>query len=283
MALNKKEKNGLVWYEGTGFAEGYKEKVKYGFPTRLGGVSQGQFASLNLATGRGDEIASVKANYEKVVNTFSIKPSKYARNAQVHGNDMRVVTLESGLSLEEFVTPDFDVPSQDGLLTREKGIMLWVYSADCVPILFFDPVKEVIGAVHAGWRGTAKGIAFEMIKTMEKEFGSVAKDIQVVMGPSIKSCCFTCSEDVPEAVLESLGEDARPFLPKHKEEEGKFSVDLLGINRLWLTKAGVSQIESDVVCTACHLDEFWSHRKVGEARGVLGGFIYMTKEGEKEL
>lgn len=278
MALEKKEGNGLVWYEGTAFAKGYDHKLKYGFPTRKGGVSQGQFASLNLATGRGDDVKAVKANYEKVNNTFSIKPLKYARNAQVHGVDMRVVTLSSSLSLEEFVTPDFPVPSMDGLLTQEKGVMLWVYSADCVPILFFDPVNEAIGAVHAGWRGTAQGIAFLMVKTMEKEFGTNPKDLQVVMGPSIKSCCFTCSADVPEAVLETLGEEARPFLPKHKEEEGKFSVDLLGINRLWLKRSGVTQIESEVVCTACHLEEFWSHRKVGEARGVLGGFIYLSRE-----
>lgn len=279
MELLKKGGNGLSWYEGEGF--GKDGPVVHGFPTRLGGVSEGQFGTLNLATGRGDEVCAVRENYEKVSETFGISPKKYGRNAQVHGSEVRVVTLESGLTLEEFVTPDFSVPSMDGLMTRDRGVMLWVYSADCVPILFYDPVCEVIGAVHAGWRGTAMGIGFEMVKRMGEEFGCVPKDIRVVMGPCINTCCFTCSEDVPEAMVSSLGEEVRPFIPRHSSEEGKYSVDLLGVNELWLKRAGVSLIEYGGICTACSPLEFWSHRKMGEARGVLGGFIYLPELEEK--
>lgn len=270
------ERNGLKFYQCSHWGKGQV----HGFPTKLGGASQGDFAGLNLATGRGDEVEAVKGNYQVICDFFQVEPEGFARLQQVHGKEVHVVTLGQALKLEEFVTPNQAVLEGDGLLTQEKGIMLFAYSADCVPILYYDPVKEVIGAVHAGWRGTAAGIAQEMVLEMERVYGSRPADIQVAIGPSIGACCFMCSSDVPTAMRATLGEDAEPFLPPHPTEKDKFSVDLQGINQVWLQKAGVKEIDAQAPCTACHLDEFWSHRKQGEARGALGGFIYLPRQEE---
>lgn len=256
------------------------EDVVHGFPTKLGGHSQGDWEGLNLATGRGDQRESVKQNYREICDALGISPVGFARNLQVHGKKIHRVSWEDSLDLDAFVTPSEPVPEGDGLLTDEKGVMLWAYSADCVPILYHDPVKKVIGAVHAGWRGTAQGIALEMVEEMGRVFESKPEDIRVAIGPSIGPCCFMCSEDVPIAMREALGQEVEPFMPPHPTEKEKFSVDLQGINGLWLKRGGVIHIDQKAPCTACHTEEFWSHRKQGEKRGALGGFIYLPKEGE---
>lgn len=256
------------------------EDVVHGFPTKLGGHSKGDLEGLNLATGRGDQRELVKKNYQEICDALEISPAGFARNQQVHGKKIHLVSCENSLDLDTFVTATEPVPEGDGLLTQEKGVMLWAYSADCVPILYHDPVKQVIGAVHAGWRGTAQGIALEMVEEMGRVFGCKPEDIKVAIGPSIGPCCFMCSQDVPDAMREALGEKVEDFIPPHPTEKEKFSVDLQGINRLWLETAGVKHIDQQAPCTACHTEEFWSHRKQGEKRGALGGFIYLPKGEE---
>lgn len=267
----QREHQGLRWYQGEGLSSG----CCHGFPTRLGGHSQGIFQSLNLATGRGDEEESVTKNYQAIINARHIQPTGFARNAQVHGTTIHKITHENALSFSEFTSPTGNVPTGDGLLTQEKGIMLWVYGADCVPVLCYDPVTESIGAVHGGWRGTMAGISYALIQSMVKEYGSDPSHIQVVLGPSIGPCCFMCSSDVPDAMLDALGEEVRPYIPEHPSVPQKFAVDLWGIHELWLKKAGVTHIEANPPCTACHPEEFWSHRTQGEERGALGGYIYL--------
>lgn len=274
--MNIVEKEGLSWYEGAMMPT----SVCHGFPTREGGYSKGQFTSLNLATSRGDDPQAVASNYQKILDVRGIAPVGFARNAQVHGTTVHVVTREGSLSFAEFVSPEGQVLQGDGLVTQEKGVLLFAYGADCVPLLLCDPVQKVVGAAHAGWRGTAQGIGKVMVDTMVENFGTCPQDVQVVLGPSIGACCFMCSRDVPEEMEKQLGEEVRPFIPPHATEQNKFSVDLWGINTLWLKKAGVISIESSPPCTACHREEFWSHRKMGEQRGALGGYIYLPVEGE---
>lgn len=279
--MKKQEKDGLVWYTGEIGSGKDREKVVHGFTTRYGGVSEGHFASLNLAVGRGDVTASVGKNYEKVNEVLGIVPKKYARNAQVHGDVIHVLGTGEGLSFQEMVASETAVLGGDGLVTAEKDVMLWVYSADCVPILYYDSVNQVIGAVHGGWRGTALGISVKMVTLMAEKFGTSPQELQVVIGPSIGACCFTCSEDVPVAMEQSFGTEILEFCPKHPSEAGKYAVNLQGIHQYLLKKAGVLQIDCEPPCTACDLDSFWSHRKVGDARGVQGGFIML--KGEEHL
>lgn len=268
--MNIKEKDSLRWYH----SEVFSPEVVHGFSTKLGGVSTGDFAGLNLVTSRGDSPQAVAENYTRFAQAVGFSGEKYARNAQIHSDICRVVT--QGMGLSDFVQGDRQFPEGDGLLTQEKNLALWAYSADCVPILYHDPVTQSIAAVHAGWRGTALAIASKMVKEMTSAFATNPADLQVSLGPSIGPCCFSCHEEVPQAFRDAMGEDAETFIKS--EGQGKFSVDLQGINGYFLKKSGVTQIDTHVPCTACHGEEFWSHRIIGDKRGSMGGMIALKGE-----
>ena len=233
--------------------------VSHGFSTRLGGVSQAPRDSLNLDA-RGDEAANVQENLGSDV-------SRLVLSRQVHRDDVRLVTADDcgkGLWRER----DYD--SADALICATPNIPLVVFSADCGVILLHDPVRGAIGAVHAGWRGTAMGIAGKAVGEMVRRFGCEAKNIHAAIGPSIGACCFETDEDVPLAVREALGTDAEPFMVKCG---AKWHVDLKAINRYWLERRGVTVIDMSDHCTACRTDLYWSHRKMGLARGEQAAMI----------
>ena len=142
-----------------------------------------------------------------------------------------------------------------------------VFSADCGIMLHYDPVHHAAGAVHAGWRGCAAGILEKTVQAMVDTFGSYPAAMVAAVGPSIGPCCFETDDDVPEAMTAALGAEAAPYL----ERRGiKWHVDLAGLNRQWLLRAGLAPEHIDVcgLCTACRRDLFWSHRKMGQARGA---------------
>lgn len=190
------------------------------------------------------------------------------KNHQVHGTLVRSVT-EADAQPPEAV-PDFDA---DGLVTDEEGVTLTVFSADCLPVLFYDPVRRCIAAVHAGWRGTAAGIAAEAVEAMTRRYGCKAENIRVAIGPGISVCCFETTEDVPAALRATLGDTAEQCITDHGS--GKFHVDLKKANRLWLERAGVdtAHIAVSEACTACDLHTFWSHRRTGNVRGSMAAMI----------
>lgn len=261
--MKKQESHSLSWYSAF-------FPVIHGFSTRLGGFSQGDLSSLNLISARGDDPSLVEQNYHAFHKAVGFAGQTMARNSQVHGDHIRLVT--EGDTMDAFVDPNTIFPSGDGLLTQERNLALWVYSADCTPILFYDPVEQAVGAAHAGWRGTALALGAKMVARMEEEFGSQPKNIQVALGPSIGKCCFLCHEDVPQAMLQSLGEEISPYI--HPIQEGKYQVDLQGIHLLTLQKAGIQSVDYESgCCTACDTHTFWSHRVMGEKRGSMGAMI----------
>ena len=152
-----------------------------------------------------------------------------------------------------------------------------VFSADCGVILLHDPVRGAVGAVHAGWRGCAGGILARAVREMADRFGSRPGDLLAAIGPCIGPCCFETDGDVPSAMKTALGGDAEPYL---SWQAPKWHVDLAGLNRQWLLRAGVPAEHIDVcgLCTACRPDLFWSHRKMGEARGVQAALIARREE-----
>jgi len=247
------------------------EAVPHCFSTRFGGVSEGYLGSLNLGTHRGDRPENVRENYRILGEAVGFKPENTVFTKQIHSDIVERVGLAHrgrGLSWEA-------TEGCDGLITNEPGVVLTVFSADCTPILFYDPVAGAVGACHAGWRGTAAGIAARVVEQMRSEFGSEPKNIRAAIGPCISQCCFETREDVPNAMLKTLGEEARSFiLPKGE----KFLVDLKGLNALWLRRAGVEQISVAEECTACEPDRFWSHRRVGDRRGSLAALITLGGE-----
>lgn len=145
-----------------------------------------------------------------------------------------------------------------------------VFSADCGTILLYDPVQEAIGAVHAGWRGVASGLAAKTVRRMQEAFGTEPGDLLAATGPSIGACCFETDDDVPEAMRRALGAAAEPYMVRWGE---KWHIDLKGINALWLRQAGVQRIDVCPDCTGCHPERWWSHRKMGDRRGAQAALI----------
>jgi YfiH family protein len=161
------------------------------------------------------------------------------------------------------------------MITDVEGIGLAVFSADCIPVLLYDAVRKIVGAVHAGWRGTALGIAEKAVCAMRENFGCDPGNITAAIGPGISSCCFETSDDVPDAMYAALGNEAEPYL---KQDGLKWHVDLKGLNACFLRRAGLPEAQIDIsnYCTACRPDLFWSHRKLGEARGSQAAVIALV-------
>lgn len=232
----------------------------HAFTTRHGGASLGIYSSLNLSQSAGDELNNVKENYALLCKTLGIDVRDIVCNSQVHGTDIRIVTKEdTGMLFEQ------GSPKADGLITNSPGVALMVFSADCVPILLHDPVKNVIGAVHAGWRGTASNIAGCAIDKMENIFSCNPSDIRAAIGPCISKCCFETDDDVASAL---------PHVSIKCDD--KYMVDLKKSNMLSLEKAGVQDIVVSNECTSCSSDKYWSHRKTKGKRGTQAALITLA-------
>lgn len=245
--------------------------VVHCFSTRLGGVSEGHLSALNLGIHRGDRPANVLRNYRILGDAvgFSLHDTVFTR--QVHGVHVaQVGRAQRGQGLFLPVSE-----ARDGLVTNEPDVALVVFSADCTPILLHDPVTGAVGAVHSGWRGTAQGIVLRAVEKMTAAFGARPEDIRAAIGPCISRCCFETHSDVPQAMLAQVGSEAHRAIFPHGE---KYHVDLKEINRIWLQRAGVLQIDVSADCTCCQPERFWTHRKTGDARGSLAAVI-MRKGG----
>lgn len=236
--------------------------VTHAFSTRPGGVSPTPWDSLNLGIGRGDAIENVRENYRRFCALLGVDDHRTVLSKQVHEDVVRVVTEEDagkGLYRER------DYTSVDGFVTDRPNLPLVVFSADCNVILLHDPVRRAIGACHAGWRGTALGIAKKTAEKMVQLYGCDPAHIRAAIGPAIGQCCFETDEDVPEALRKALGDEVEPYIAWNGT---KYHIDLKSVNALWLRKAGVRQIDICDHCTACRSDLYWSHRKTGNDRGA---------------
>ncbi len=243
--------------------------ISHGFTTRLGGVSEGIYASLNLGLSRGDDRERVRENYRRVCNALSVDINQMVLSCQVHGDRVRRVTeADLGKGLDRAV--DYEA---DGLVTDVPGATLVVFGADCLTILLADPVKRVIAAVHAGWRGTASGIVERAVEAMVDGYGCHTESILAAIGPGISKCCFETDGDVPAAMVSALGESARPFFAEGTG--GKFKVDLKGMNALRLKNCGVLTTNVDISgdCTLCKPEKYWSHRYTKGQRGSQAALI----------
>ena len=182
---------------------------------------------------------------------------------QTHSSNIEIIKSQEsrGWRSQEDVIKDCDA-----LLTNKKGTMLTILTADCVPILLFDPKHGVIGAVHAGWRGTEQEILFKTVKKMQKEFGSNPQDIIAGVAPSIGRCCY----EVGEEVAKHFFNDSNSYTQK----EDKFMLDLPYINKMQLLKVGLTEenIEMSGICTACEVEDYFSYRK---EQGCSGRFMSM--------
>ncbi len=262
MAFTENNKNGVV------YMTSYEIFAKHGFTTRFGGVSDGIYASLNLGFSCGDDIKKVSENYRIFAENLEIAPAEFAFSKQVHRDDIRVCTMADRQGVP--YTVDYEA---DGLITDVKNLPLVIFTADCTPIVLHDPVRGVIGAVHAGWRGTVLDIAGKAVRKMQAVFGCESKNIHAAIGPCISKCCFETGAEVFDAVKSLLGEHAEAFA--EKKTDGKYMIDLKGINAYLLKKAGVVSIDISDECTKCQCDKYWSHRATNGKRGTQCSFIVL--------
>ena len=239
--------------------------VTHGFTTRLGGVSTGTQESLNLAFGRGDTMENVEKNIRILGSALGFDPEKLVLTRQIHSDIVRVVTDAdcNGLCHRDY-------PECDALVTNTPGVSLMVFTADCTPLLFHDPVTGAVGAAHAGWRGTAQDIAGKTIRAMVEHFGCDVKNIRAAIGPNLGQCHFETDGDVPHALIGTFGREALPYIKKIGD---KFHPDLKAVNALALRRRGVEHIEISDSCTWCESDRFWSHRVTKGERGSQGAVI----------
>ena len=243
--------------------------VKNVFTTRWGGVSGGEFASMNLGSNRGDNIEDVAQNYTMLCALFGAGRDDACVTKQVHGNVVRRVTSEDRHKCVSTVPYE-----ADGIITGEKNLPLFCFTADCIPALIADYDGKAVAAVHCGWRSSTSDILGNAVRAM-LEYGAKLENICVAMGPAIGRCCFECDDDVADAVFSYIGEN--DCCEKRGE---KYYIDLREANRIRLLQLGVPAENIDVSdeCTVCLHDKYWSHRytsKRGLQRGNLAAGIML--------
>ena len=239
--------------------------VTHGFSTRLGGVSEGIFASMNLSYNRGDEKASVDENYRRMGKAIGFTPDQLVFSNQVHDTKIKIVTKEDCGKV---------MTGMDGLMTDEKGICLVTSYADCVPLFFYDPVKGVVAVSHSGWKGTVNRMGKKTVEKMESVYGSKAEDIIAAIGPSICQKCYEISEDVAIQFADAFPEKWYDTFMVDKGN-GKYQLDLWKVNEYILLDAGILKEHLDItdLCTCCNPELLFSHRASKGKRGNLAGFI----------
>lgn len=252
-----------------------------GFTGREGGRGAGPYESLNLALHVGDKPGDVLENRKLTAEALGFSAEDWTCGEQVHGGRVAVIGEDDrgrGSRDRESAIQD-----TDGLLTNVPGVLLTSFYADCVPLYFWDPVQNVVGLAHAGWKGTVAGIAENMVRQMTEEYGSRPENIRTAIGPSIGDCCYEVDDRVMNHVralelkYEVVHSDAPlPFTDKGK---GKYMLNLKEINRHIMIKAGIltDHIECTSWCTSCRNDLFFSYRKDGGTTGRMASWIGMRK------
>lgn len=240
-----------------------------GFTTRHEGVSRAPYNSLNLGMNTFDLPHNVQGNRSLLARTFGTKVERLVMVNQCHGTDILVIDEPN---------PDyahFQKLQCDGIVTNQPGIMIAVGVADCLPLLLLDPVKGVVAALHAGWKGTAGNIAAKGVETLVKIFGSDSANIQAALGPAIRACCYEVDEPVMKAFSES-GLDWN--ICATLSDNSKWKLDLAAANREQLLAAGVADknIEMTPQCVCCEPDWFFSYRRDEGETGRQAGFIMLS-------
>jgi YfiH family protein len=251
--------------------------IVHAFSTRQGGVSRPPFATLNLGQSVGDDPGAVNANRRRFFGAFGLDLNQVVRARQVHGDG--VLRVDAPLT-ERPGFPHCLVDERadyDALITELPGLALVVSTADCLPILIHDPVHRAIAAVHAGWRGTAKGVAPRAIRAMWEAYGTNPSDCRAAIGPGIRRCCF----EVDAAVIEKMAA-ALPEWESHitANRPDHWLLDLAGVNRALLEGAGLfpDRIEDVGLCTSCRTDLFFSHRVEKGRTGRMMNFILLKAD-----
>ena len=249
--------------------------VKHCFTTRLGGVSEGIFESLNLSFSRGDQRAAVEENFQRVAQALGTEYGNFVFTDQTHTVNVRRVGIEDA---GKGLTRARGYSDVDGLITNEPGLVLSTFYADCVPLYFIDTKKRAIGLSHSGWRGTVRRMGRVTLETMRREFGTLPEDVICAIGPSICQDCYEVSEDVAEEFNREFSSHSGEILVN--KGYGKYQLDLWRANEMILLEAGIKPEHLSVtdLCTCCNDKILFSHRASQGKRGNLGAFLCLKPE-----
>ncbi len=270
--FSENRKDSLVWMSSESL-NAFPELL-HGFTTRYGGVSEGIYSSLNLGFGRGDEAERVEENYRILCSALGLKTEDVIVTRQIHSDIVRKVSSADKKQRLSDPTPY----EADALVTDEKGLVLTIFIADCIPVLLYAADSKAVGAAHAGWRGTVADIAGKTVETLCREYGGKTENIHAVIGEGIGRCCFETGPEVYKAV-KALGLNCDMDVLAVDDRNGKYHVDLKEVNRQLLLCAGVpyGNITVSAECTRCMSDKYWSHRATNGERGVQAAFISLVE------
>ena len=248
--------------------------IQHGFSTRKGGVSKEHLASLNLSFSVEDARENVLENFRRIGERFGKAPEDFVLSKQSHETKvLKLGVKDRGKG----ITKDRDYEGIDALITDEEGLILSCFSADCVPILFYDPIRKAVGACHSGWRGTKGKILRNVVEEMSKHFSSNPADILIAIGPSISKEQYIVSEDLGLSFLEDYKDcsEEDSSSPIRRLSEDKFQLDLWDLNRRIALDCGLKKehISISGYCTMENPELFFSHRYSQGKRGLQGAFI----------
>jgi YfiH family protein len=253
----KKEERGILYCQ---FESLLSPELFHGVFSRMGGVSPAPWESLNLGGTVGDSRENVSENLKRLLAVSGFTHDQLVQVRQIHSNDVIFAK-----------TPEDAERKGDAIVTNRPGLLLLMRFADCVPVLFFDPVKRAIGIAHAGWMGTLNGVVVEVIHKMVSEFGSSPDQINVGIGPSIGPDHYLIGTDVIEKAKRAFPDKFEQVLI---EDSDGVKLDLWRANEFLMEEVGIEQIEIAGICTGCDTQNWFSHRaengKTGRFAGVIG-------------
>lgn len=249
-----------------------EKQVNHLFTTRMGGVSEGIYSTMNLSYTRGDRKEAVDENYRRVAAALHCSVEDIVCSDQTHTTNLRVVGREDG---GKGITRKKDYTDVDGLMTDEPGVYLAAFYADCVPLYFVDTKRRAVALAHSGWRGTVARMGQCVVEKMREVYGTDPADLLVVVGPSICQECYEVSEDVASAFAAAFPKPGQRQTLLLDKGGGKYQLDLWRANEIVLTEAGIpgKQIQVTDLCTCHNAARLFSHRASHGQRGNLGAFL----------
>jgi len=253
------ENGSLKYYK----IDAFEGATKHCFTTRMGGVSENEFSSMNLRFNCDDKEENVLKNFEIICSEIDINYKDLVLSKQVHEDEIiKVTEKDKGNGI---IYPN-KYESADGLITGERGVPLATFYADCVPLMFLDKTEGVIAMSHSGWKGTVKNIAGKTVDTFVSDYNCKRENIIAAVGPSIGACCFEVGDEVAEIFSERFGDTV---LEKHE----KWHVNLQKTIHMELKNAGVENITMADICTSCNSELLFSHRASKGRRGNLAAIM----------
>lgn len=245
--------------------------VKHAFSTRLGGVSEGKFSTMNFTFTRGDNPEHVMENYRRMAEALEVDMDRMVLSWQTHTTTVRrIEAADAGKGMKK----ERDYQDVDGLITNVAGITLVTFYADCVPLYLLDPVNRAIGLSHSGWRGTVNRMGKATVDAMGREYGTKPEDVIACIGPSICQDCFEVGGEVVQEFRKAF--DNRYWAElSYKKGSGKHQLNLWRANQIVFEEAGVRRenIHTTDICTHCNPQLLFSHRTAGNERGNLAAFL----------